>query len=296
VNSTLNTVNLVERIADACGGWVGYKKTTCPCCGGKMSVAAGEKQPVIVWCWNTPPCEFNDIRAKLEALGAWSRSALPSAPRRQSSSQQSNISRLDWCDIVDGAVVVEHPRLDRYLRSRAIEGKYAPYLRLLKTAAAARLGLAGRPHMVAVIVDAGGQPCGCQVTELAIDSPGRMKHPAAKRTYGRVRGCTVPLGDHLQAETTPLVIGEGVETVCSYLEINDGLPGIATLGAQNLPNVSIGTYQRVIILVDRDENGVGQKCAEQLRARLRRQGIRVKLASPPLGMKDWNDYACKVRK
>ena len=79
-----------------------------------------------------------------------------------------------------------------------------------------------------------------------------------------------------------------------YLELHDGLPGVATLGAQNLINVGIGYYRRVIILVDRDENGVGQAGADQLKARLRRQGIGVELALPPIGMKDWND--CRASK
>jgi phage/plasmid primase-like uncharacterized protein len=169
-------------------------------------------------------------------------------------------------------------------------------LQLLKIEDARRLGLASVPHMVAVVVDAAGQPRGCQVTELAVGSPGRRRHPTAKRTYGRLRGCAVPLGTrYADAETTPLVIGEGVETVCSYIELHDGLPGVATLGAQNLVNVSTGNYEHVIILIDRDESGIGRGCAEQLRARLRRQGVRVKLASPPLGHQDWNDYACKVK-
>ena len=198
-------------------------------------------------------------------------------------------------DIVDAAVC-EHQRLDRYLRSRAIHGNYFPYLQLLKIDDAARIGLAPFHHMVAVIVDATGQPVGCQVTELAIGCPGRRTHPAAKRTYGRVRGGAVPLGDqYVDAETTPLVIGEGVETVCSYTELHDGLPGVATLGAQNLVHVHVGSYERAIILVDRDEHGVGRACAEQLKARLRRQGVRTKLASPPMGTKDWNDYACKTK-
>ena len=187
-----------------------------------------------------------------------------SVQRRPSLPDQSG---LDWRAIVDGAVD-HHPRLDRYLRSRGIAGSYAPSLRLLPADAAAKLGLSSRPHMVAVL-DRAGTVTGCQVTELAVGPPGRMQHPSAKRTYGTVRGSRVTLGDHsVDAETVPLVVGEGFETVCSYLELHPGLPGVATLGAQNFDYIDIGYYLHAVVLVDRDENGVGQASAERLKARL----------------------------
>lgn len=292
-----NHVN-IETIAQACGGWLGYQKTRCPCCGGKMSISIGTKQPIVLWCWNTPPCNFRDIRSALVARSAWP-SPCPARSSSQSRAAQRRPSllnelRIDWRDIVDGAVD-DHPRLARYLRSRGITGNYAPCLKLLPGVTAAKLGLGSHHHMVALLERA-RKLTGCQITELAVGAPGRMRHPSAKRSYGVVKGSCVLLGDHsVDAETVPLVIGEGCETTCSYLELHDGLPGVATLGAQNLFNVGIGTYQRVIILVDRDENGVGQASAERLQARLRRQGIGVELALPPIGMKDWND-ACRVKK
>jgi hypothetical protein len=166
-------VNDIDRIAAACGGWLGHQKTRCPCCGSKMSVTTGDKQPVVLWCWGSPPCAFRDIKNALARKGAWQ-------GRRWSASPPSTTPKaaIAWHDII-AAAADRHPRLDRYLRSRAIEGDYSPYLQLLKIEDARRLGLASVPHMVAVVVDAAGQPRGCQVTELAVGSPGRRRHPTA---------------------------------------------------------------------------------------------------------------------
>lgn len=85
-----------------------------------------------------------------------------------------------------------------------------------------------------------------------------------------------------------LVVAEGVEDALAAAELT-GLPAWAALSAGNMAELLLPQHHReVLILADRDANGVGQENAHKLAARLRVEGRQVAVKRPAAG-KDPND-------
>lgn len=120
---------------------------------------------------------------------------------------------------------------------------------------------------------------------------GRSKAPVERKdqklSLGVCKGGVVRLGDRLDG--TPLLLGEGVETTLTAMAAT-GWPGWATLGTSGLkafqPPAGVTD---VVLLAERDESGAGEAAAGKAAAALTRQGMRVRVAWPPEGVKDFND-------
>jgi hypothetical protein len=83
-----------------------------------------------------------------------------------------------------------------------------------------------------------------------------------------------------------LVVGEGIETMLSLVEVAPGLPVWAALSSGHLGAVRLPEgVQRLYIAIDRDPAGRG--AAERLSARATEVGIAVRVLEPQLG--DFND-------
>ena len=83
-----------------------------------------------------------------------------------------------------------------------------------------------------------------------------------------------------------LVVGEGIETMLSLVEVAPGLPVWAALSSGHLGAVLLPDgLQRLYIAIDRDP--AGQRAAERLTARATEAGIAVRVLEPRLG--DFND-------
>jgi putative DNA primase/helicase len=128
----------------------------------------------------------------------------------------------------------------------------------------------------------GGWPAHSDVAHPGWDAKLGCETP--RKTYGEVRGGYIPLG-RMDAYDTPLLIGEGVETVLSAMQIS-GLPaGIATGGTANLKTVHPPPrFRQCIICADNDVPGQwdGRAAAERLAI----EGRRVTIATP--ASDDWN--------
>jgi len=84
------------------------------------------------------------------------------------------------------------------------------------------------------------------------------------------------------------VVAEGVEDALAAAELT-GLPAWAALSAGNLGVLVLPErFREVLILADRDANGVGQENAHKLAARLRAEG-RLAAVKRPIAGKDAND-------
>lgn len=271
-----NDVNL-DTIVDALGGWVKTGKVVCPICGGKLSLAEGHSRPIVLKCWGTCP----DNAAVIEWLrerGAWSGSGRRNPP------PVTDEGKFDWRAALLRSVG-DDPLVRSYLRHRSITGSYDA-LRCLRRAEARWLDLDDANWMLAEVVDPQGL-CGIQLTKLASPPTCRVRCP--KLSHGSIKGGWVPLGTY--HPRNEIVIGEGVETVCSAMELLGVPHGRATLGAWNLPHQEVPRCAHALIAVDRDEHGAGERNAVALGQRIKMRGGEAKLIYAPGTYKDFNDYA-----
>lgn len=137
------------------------------------------------------------------------------------------------------------------------------------------------PALLAAVTDLSGTVHGLQRLWLTRD--GRKADLAApRRSMGKLRGHAVRVG----LESDVLLVGEGVETVLSPLQVLPTLPAAAALSATNLAALALpATLRRLYIAVDDDP--AGRAATEQLRARAEARAIAVVPLTPQLG--DLND-------
>jgi hypothetical protein len=127
-----------------------------------------------------------------------------------------------------------------------------------------------------------GAPVAIHRTYLYRDGSDKADIEPPRLALGPCRGGAVRLAD----PTDVLAIGEGIETVLSWMELNDG-PGWAALSTSGMRALELpADLRNVIIVADGDEPGelAAQACA----ARWRRKGRRVRIDRPPMGF-DFND-------
>jgi hypothetical protein len=119
-------------------------------------------------------------------------------------------------------------------------------------------------------------------TFLARDGSAKALIDPQKMMLGPCRGGAVRLA---QAEDV-LMVGEGIETCLAAMQAR-GLPAWAALSTAGLRSLDLPNNVRdVIILADGDE--AGSAAARGAALRWKRQGRRVRIAYPPVGM-DFND-------
>lgn len=107
-----------------------------------------------------------------------------------------------------------------------------------------------------------------------------------KLSLGPMKGAVARLAEPV--DDKPLLIGEGTETVLSAMRAT-GLPGWATFGTSGLKGFNPPDDIKWIILLAENDGGPNEKALAGLVPLLRERGIRVDVAKPPSGLKDFND-------
>jgi hypothetical protein len=119
--------------------------------------------------------------------------------------------------------------------------------------------------------------------------PSAAKNGSHKMMLGSTCGGAVALSD----TGGPLVVCEGIETGLSLLSgILDG-PHTVKAALSTSGIAGFGLPQKVgdlIIAIDNDGNGAGQRAGTNLAARAQGQGWNVSTLTPPNIGQDWNDY------
>jgi hypothetical protein len=139
------------------------------------------------------------------------------------------------------------------------------------------------PAMVALVTRGiNAEPLGIHRTFLARDGNGKAPVEPARMMLGPCRGGVVRLGEAGDV----LMLGEGIETCLSAMEAT-GLTAWAALSTSGLRTLDLPRdVGDLVVLADGDDPG--ETAARDCALRWRRQGRRVRIARPPMGM-DFND-------
>jgi Toprim domain len=142
------------------------------------------------------------------------------------------------------------------------------------------------PAIIAQATSAAGVVTGGQRIFLAHDGKGKapVDKKLQKMSLGIIKGSMVRLAEPIDG--VPLLIGEGVETLLTTMQAS-GYPGGATLGALNANGVPDGAKD--VILLGENDGGKNVVGVAKTAPELLRKGIRVRVAYPPEGFKDFND-------
>ena len=107
-----------------------------------------------------------------------------------------------------------------------------------------------------------------------------------KMSLGPMKGGVARLAEPTDGK--PLIVGEGVETVLTPITATD-LPGWATFGTSGLKGFNPPDDVKWVVLLAENDGGPNEKALETLIPALKARGIRVAVAKPPPGLKDFND-------
>jgi putative DNA primase/helicase len=176
---------------------------------------------------------------------------------------------------------VEGTPVATYLRSRGLD---LPTSHALRFHSALKHPSGGIwPSMVAPVTHgATGSPIAIHRTFLARGGHGKAPVDPAKMMLGPCRGGAVRLAQSGDV----LMIGEGIETCLAAMQAT-GNPAWAALSTSGLRSLDLPRDVRdVIVLADGDEPG--EAAAQDAARRWKREGRRVRIARPPMGM-DFND-------
>lgn len=296
----------VLAILRDCEGDVRTGKGTCPICSGRsLSLDNGKKHLVAIKCWKCGNEGASEIIDHYRDKGLWPTSSKLTdeftsfkAEEARSPEERRKYAASVWQKLKNSRGL-EFAKfcLKDYLLGRGI--KKVPYNAMIALPDVIMFGSSNGglnfPHitMVLPIRDTNRRLWGILLTRLSDD--GRTKADIPKeeqrRSHGVVKGNFIPLSEGVWEEPHTLLIGEGVETVLSAMQLT-GKPGIASAGASFFRYIQPPRCQRYIILAD---NGlVGQNAAFELAERLAEEypDCEVLVATPGNSTAsgyDWND-------
>jgi putative DNA primase/helicase len=146
--------------------------------------------------------------------------------------------------------------------------------------------------MVARVDSVDGELIGVHRTWLDCNKCGQW-HRRDRAMLGRAAGGGVRLGP--AREDVPLVVSEGIESCFGAMQAT-GLPGWAALSAIGIERLILPTDLRdVLIAVDRDPNGIGERAARVAGRRWLAEGRRVRLLIPHVIGADLADLIGEAR-
>jgi putative DNA primase/helicase len=263
----------------------------CPCplgCGYALSLADGEDGTLLAHCFGGH--EFDEIMMALVEYGLLDDDTDSAGPVYAGNGSASH--RRDDAARIAHAVEIYRlgttdERIGIYLRSRGI-ALTSPVLRFSEQAPH-RLGIR-LPAMLAPVSDVHGEQTGVHMTFLRPDSSGKadLSKEHQRQTNGVIRGGTIRLAAH--DPERPLLIAEGIETALSAMQIF-ALPGWAAGYAANLKDTLAlpPAVQHLVIAVDHDKSGAGQRNAIEAAQRWEAEGRTVRIVMPKTVDNDFND-------
>ena len=243
----------------------------CPLHGGCSLTLRDGGGVLLVRCW--AGCETHDVLAALRRMGLIGGRRGDGRPRpalhsgdRDDAARRSALARRIW----DAARDARGSPVVLYLTGRRLTIAPPPVLRY--GPALRRPDGSYGPAMVARIDDVDGRLIGVQRTYLTPEW-----HRRDRASLGPVGGGAVRLAP--TGET--LLVGEGIETCLAAMQAT-AQPAWAALSTSGMTSLAVPPIVRtVVILVDHDRSGAGQRAARTVAQRWLAEGLRVRLALPP---------------
>jgi putative DNA primase/helicase len=252
-----------------------------------LSISSGRNGKVLVRCH--AGCDQRDVIVILRERGLWEttgralgrfarkrRDGVPDKPDADALKRnQAAFALWQASRSVGGTPVAT------YLRSRELD---LPASAALRFHAGLKHPSGGVwPAMVALVTHGvTGRPIAVHRTFLARDGGGKAPVDPAKMMLAPCRGGAVRLGEAGAA----LMVGEGIETCLAVMQAT-GNAAWAALSTSGLRSLDLPRDVRdLIVLADGDEPG--EAAALDAARRWKREGCRVRIARPPMGM-DFND-------
>jgi hypothetical protein len=262
-------------------------RTLCPVHGGfSLLVADGRGGKLLLKCWGGG-CSFEDIIDELQERNLddddWSDLGGDDHDHRTAAAQHTAWARRLW----ERGKSAPHSLVETYLRRRGIKLPIPPSLRWAPSCkhGPTRSYL---PAMLARVVNCDDELVAVHRTYLSRDGTNKaaIDKDCQRLSLGPTSGGVVRLAPY--QSDRPLITGEGIETVLSLMQLRD-LPGWAGVSSSILKSLVLPTFVRqVLIAVDHDRNGAGERAARAAAQRWVGEGRRVWLAKPR-AFGDWND-------
>jgi hypothetical protein len=179
--------------------------------------------------------------------------------------------------------------VETYLRSRGIQGDIPSTIRYISDAKHKPTGKC-YPCMISAIMRwPDSQIIGVHRTFLSSDGKSKALVEPNKMMLGNVSGGAVRLT--LAPAREVLVVGEGLETMLSFIGMYPEYAIWAVLSASNLESLvlpELPLASTIIIAADNDNNDKGLKAAKLAAKKWSSQGRTVKIALPPEKGTDFN--------
>jgi hypothetical protein len=133
-----------------------------------------------------------------------------------------------------------------------------------------------------------GDPTG-GIQRIFLARSGKGKAPVERKkqkmALGPIKGGVARLGEPVDNE--PLMIGESLEDVLTGIQAS-GLPGWSTFGTSGLRALMLPDMVKWAIVLAQND-GPSEKAIAVIAPLLRERGVKVGVAKPPPGLKDFND-------
>lgn len=191
-------------------------------------------------------------------------------------------------------------RLDRYMQTRGLQiARYPETLRFHQSVKYKHddVDYGFYPTMLAKVENHSGEMVCVHRTYLSETDDGKANVPKPKKLMPcAISGATKGAAIRLFPAARKLAVAEGIETALAFNQLT-GIPSWATISAGGMEAIQLpDEVEEVIICVDLDQKGRGQRSADLLAKRLLQEGRKVFKAIPPGDLlagtksKDWLDF------
>jgi putative DNA primase/helicase len=269
--------------------------------GASLALRDGD-HGLIARCW--AGCVLRDIYAELRRLSLLADAGGMIPPRnpeidqcRREAEAADRHRRIELArDMWHSSLPASGTVVERYLRARGISRPLPPSIRFIGKFTAygwhprAR---ERRPVMVAAVEHVEHGLVAVSRTWLATVGSGKATLDPPRLFTGPVAGGAVRLGE--PRPNIPLVIAEGIESALAASELS-GFAAWAALSADGIERLALPAEARdLLVAVDRDASGGGERAARLAAARWLAEGRRARLVIPDRIGADANDLLREVR-